>query len=78
MLVRTMAAVHGDTLAPWVLRVGTATDRRAAKRMHGRLGNRCQTSPRAQAGPGTRAPLIPMLTSSLQAIGAPPTVPSRR
>jgi hypothetical protein len=73
-----MPAVRRDTLAPWVLRVGTATSRRASSRMRGRPGDRRETGRRARAGQGTPALLIPGLTSVRPTIGTWPTTPSRR
>jgi hypothetical protein len=78
MPVLTMSAAQGDTLAPWVLRVGTATSRRTACRMRGCPVERRETSCRARAGLGTPVRPIPALTSSLLATGAPPTAPPRR
>jgi len=76
--VRTMPAARRDTLAPWLLRVGTATGRRASSRMRGCPGDRRGTSRRARAGRGTPAPLIPVLTSVPPATGTWPAAPPRR
>ncbi len=76
--VRTMPAVRRDTLAPWVLRVGAATSRRASSRMRGRPGDRRETGRRTRAGQGTPAPLVPVLTSVRPTIGTWPTAPPRR
>jgi hypothetical protein len=77
MPVRTLSGAQGDTLAPWVLRVGALTSSRAASRMRRRPGGRCETSRRARAGPGTPAPPIPALIRRRTAIGAAPPQPGR-
>jgi hypothetical protein len=78
MPVGTMPAIRRDTLAPWVLRVGTATSRRASSRRRGRPGGRRETGRRARAGQGAPAPLIPVLTSVPPPIGTWPTASPRR
>jgi len=77
MPVRTMSAAWKDTLAPWVLRVGTATSRCAASQPgRGPAGQR-RTGRSASAGPGTPAPRIPVLTSRRPVAGTRPAVPVR-
>jgi hypothetical protein len=78
MPVRPMSAAQGDTLAPWVLRVGTATSCRAASRTRGCPGGQQVTSRGARAGPGMPAPPMPAFTSRPPPAGAPPKVPARR
>jgi hypothetical protein len=75
--VRTMPAVRRATLAPWVLRVGTATSRRTSRRTRGHPAGRRQTGREERAGRGPPAQLIPVFTSMPPATGTRPTAPPR-
>ena len=75
MPVRTLPAAQGDTLAPWVLRVGAPTSGRAASRTRRRPGGQCETSRRVRAARRTPAPLIPTPTSRPPGTGARPGAP---